>query len=392
MLCRMLLERLPNHIETVYLATPSLSRQEILHAIAHELGITLPSSQTHQAMRALQERLLEIYATGRRVVVLIDEAHAMAEETLEEIRLLSNLESNRHKLLHIVLFGQPELDERLSAKSMRQLQDRITHHFFLAPLRPNEINNYLMFRLRTAGYRGPDLFTPSALRVIGKASGGLTRRLNVLADKSLLAAFAEGQHGITRRHVCAAVRDLQCSAKAGKISQHGTKLIAATAAVLLGMVFFAWRHPLPEGQAQATTPEQPQALPSTPALATPPEPNETRGAGEDRSETSSKQPLADHIAATEEWIRATPGNHYFIQLFSTYGTNQNEVQHFIEHAAGILDPRQIRVYRSNLSGRDRLGVIYGDFSTREGANAELAKLNGTNLAGAPYIRAVEKLK
>ncbi len=136
MLCRMLLERLPNHIETVYLATPSLSRQEILHAIAHELGITLPSSQTHQAMRALQERLLEIYATGRRVVVLIDEAHAMAEETLEEIRLLSNLESNRHKLLHIVLFGQPELDERLGAKSMRQLQDRITHHFFLAPLRP----------------------------------------------------------------------------------------------------------------------------------------------------------------------------------------------------------------------------------------------------------------
>ncbi|WP_291913814.1 AAA family ATPase, partial [Accumulibacter sp.] len=112
MLCRMLLEKLPENVETVYLANPMLSRDEILFAIADELHIPLPDERSHLLLRALQERLLSIYATGRQVVALIDEAHAMPPEALEEIRLLSNLESNHHKLLQIVLFGQPELDLR----------------------------------------------------------------------------------------------------------------------------------------------------------------------------------------------------------------------------------------------------------------------------------------
>lgn len=110
---------------------------------------------------------------------MIDEAHAMPPETLEEIRLLSNLESNKHKLLHIVLFGQPELDERLAASNMRQLKERITHTFALEPLRRDAIGEYLMFRMRAAGYRGPDLFTPRAVQLISKASEGLTRRINI---------------------------------------------------------------------------------------------------------------------------------------------------------------------------------------------------------------------
>ena len=121
MLCRVLMERLPQHVATIYLATPSLPRDEILHAIADELDLTLSSERRSVALRELQEHLIQMYAAGRRVVILIDEAHAMPEETLEQVRLLSNLESNRHKLLQIVLFGQPELDETLAKASLRQL-------------------------------------------------------------------------------------------------------------------------------------------------------------------------------------------------------------------------------------------------------------------------------
>jgi hypothetical protein len=143
------------------------------------------------------------------VVVLIDEAHAMPAETLEEIRLLSNLESNRHKLLQIVLFGQPELNEVLNRTEMRQLKERITHNFTLEPLVRADVAQYINFRMRTAGYKGPDLFSPSALKRIASASLGLTRRINILCDKALLAAFAGNTHQITVAHVKAAIRDAE---------------------------------------------------------------------------------------------------------------------------------------------------------------------------------------
>jgi len=174
MLCRMLLEKLPENVETVYLANPMLSRDEILYAIAAELRLDLPAGQGQLLLRALQDRLLEIYAAGRQIVVLIDEAHAMPPDALEEIRLLSNLESSRHKLLQIVLFGQPELDQRLHERAMRQLNDRITHSFSLEPLHRSDVAAYLMFRLRAAGYRGPDLFSRRAVQLISRSSEGLT--------------------------------------------------------------------------------------------------------------------------------------------------------------------------------------------------------------------------
>src|SRR5687767_594667 len=134
MLCRVLMERLPQHVDTIYVATPSLARDEILQAIADELKLELGAERTAVALRALQERLIELYAAGRRVVILIDEAHVIPDESLEQVRLLSNLESNRHKLLQIVLFGQPELDATLAKPSLRQLRDRITNSFRMRPL------------------------------------------------------------------------------------------------------------------------------------------------------------------------------------------------------------------------------------------------------------------
>jgi MSHA biogenesis protein MshM len=212
MLCRVLMERLPPHVATIYLATPSLGRDEILFAIADDLELRLTPERRSIALRELQEHLIALYAAGRRVVVLIDEAHVMPDDTLEQVRLLSNLESNRHKLLQIVLFGQPELDETLAKPALRQLRDRITHSFRTRPLATLEVTKYLSFRMRAAGYRGPDVFTQRALRLIARASGGLTRRINILADKALLSAYTESTHAITDRHVRAAIADSEFAA------------------------------------------------------------------------------------------------------------------------------------------------------------------------------------
>ena len=207
MLCRVLMERLPAQVQTILLSNPALSRDEIIFAITEELDIRAQSERLSLLLLKLQEHLVTRYGENQRVVLLIDEAHAMPQETLEQVRLLSNLESSHSKLLQIVLFGQPELDAHLSMPHMRQLKERITHSFRLEPLLGADIEAYLDFRMRAAGYRGPKVFAPGAVRRIVKASEGLTRRVNILADKALLAAFADNEHGITARHVERAIRD-----------------------------------------------------------------------------------------------------------------------------------------------------------------------------------------
>ena len=234
MLCRVLMERLPKNVEIIYLSNPSLSRDEILLAIADELKLNVAANRTAVLLRALQEHLIKIYAGGHQVVVLIDEAHAMPLETLEEIRLLSNLESTRHKLLQIVLFGQPELDENLNIPQMRQLKERITHSFRLEPLIRDDIAQYVMFRMRAAGYRGPDIFSPGAIRLITKASLGLTRRINILSDKALLAAFAENAHLVTVKHVKAAVRDSEFRPAPGRAGVAWIVAGVAAAGIAIG--------------------------------------------------------------------------------------------------------------------------------------------------------------
>jgi len=207
MLCRMLLEKLPAHIETIYLANPSLSREEMLYAIADGLGLNIKDERVGIIMQNIQNKLEEKAQEGKRVVVLVDEAHAMPLETLEELRLLYNLQVGNAKLMQIVLFGQPELNAKLEQPNMRQLKDRIAHHFHMQPLSRGILENYLMFRMRAAGYHGPNIFSANAVKLIAEASDGLMRRVNILADKSLLAAFVEDTHNIEARHVKAAMRD-----------------------------------------------------------------------------------------------------------------------------------------------------------------------------------------
>ncbi|HYN26896.1 MAG TPA: AAA family ATPase, partial [Burkholderiales bacterium] len=212
MLCRVLQTRLPKNVETVYLANPSMSPEEILHAIAFELQLPIAKDAGRlEVMHALNAYLLERHAKQRQVVVFVEESQGMPIPTLEEVRLLSNLETKQHKLLQIVLFGQPELDENLRQPQIRQLRERITHSFTLLPLDQSDVRAYLTFRLQAAGYHGPDLFSRRVIAYLTRASGGLTRRVNLVADKALLAAFAEGTHNVTLRHVKAAVRDSEFS-------------------------------------------------------------------------------------------------------------------------------------------------------------------------------------
>ncbi len=215
MLCRMLQTRLPETVETVYLANPSVSPEEILHAVAFELRLPVAKDASRiEVMHILNDYLLDQHAQGRQVVVFVEESQSMLLATLEQVRLLSNLETNHHKLLQIVLFGQPELDDNLRLPEIRQLRERITHSFALLPFTVADVRPYIAFRLQAAGYRGPDLFTGRVVDYISRISAGLTRRVNIVTDKALLAAFADGTHNISLKHVKAAVRDSEFAGSA----------------------------------------------------------------------------------------------------------------------------------------------------------------------------------
>jgi len=208
MLCRMLQQELPKSVEIIYIANPSVSAEDILYVMAHELELPIPNQASkHQVMHMLQDYLVQRHVENKQVVLFIEEAQGMPLDTLEEIRLLSNLETDQNKLLQIILFGQPELDENLALKSIRQLRERITHTFNLLPLSTEEVHLYLNFRMREVGYTGPEIISKNIAKKIQRYSGGLLRRINIITDKMLLSAFAESTHNITTRHVMAAVND-----------------------------------------------------------------------------------------------------------------------------------------------------------------------------------------
>lgn len=208
MLCRMLQLELPETVDIIYIANPSVSADDILFVIASELKFKVSrDASKHELVSMLQHYLLEKHAEGRQVVLFVEEAQGMPLETLEEIRLLSNLETDQDKLLQIILFGQPELDQNLTENSIRQLRERITHDFTLKPLSADEIYKYLNFRMREVGYTGPELINEKLASQLEKHSQGLLRRINILADKMLLAAFADETHTLTSKHLLDAVKD-----------------------------------------------------------------------------------------------------------------------------------------------------------------------------------------
>jgi MSHA biogenesis protein MshM len=367
MLCRVLMERLPPHVATIYLATPSLARDEILHAIADDLELKLSHERPTVALRELQEQLIRLYAAGRRVVILVDEAHVMPEETLEQVRLLSNLESNRHKLLQIVLFGQPELDATLAKPSLRQLRDRITHGFRTRPLSSAEVATYLSFRMRAAGYRGPEAFTPRAARLLARASGGLTRRINILADKSLLAAFTENTHAVTDRHVRAAVADSEFAAVA-RPSRPALYLAPALAAGIAIGAAVQWA--LAPREVKTELPPVPVVQAALPEPVPAPEvqkevqldPNQLRRL--ERYSPAGQKLLAERLAATRELLQRAPDGHYAVELFVTNNTDPARMERFLVRARDLVSLEDLYVIPLPGGAPHRLRVVFGAFENR----------------------------
>jgi MSHA biogenesis protein MshM len=210
LLCRKLLAELGEEFVTAYIPNPSLRPTGLRLAVAEELGLDIPTEiNSHHLLKRIAERLIELHAAGKRVVLLLDEAQALPAESLDALRLLTNLETETTKLLQVVLFGQPELDEVLARSSLRQLRQRITFSHRLVPIGRERFEGYLSYRLAIAGSERDDLFTPGAVNALYRASGGIPRLINVLGHKSLMAAFGCGDPCVDRGHVRRAVLDTE---------------------------------------------------------------------------------------------------------------------------------------------------------------------------------------
>ena len=434
-LCRLLMKRLPPQMKTIYLAKPDLSRDELLHSLADELKSELTVSRTPVACATvtisdLENALIEKYAIGGQVILLIDEAHAIAAETLEELRLLYDLESARHKLLQIVLFGQTELEATLALPKMRQFKNRVTHHFAMQPFNAKAANDYLKLRMRAAGYRGPDIFSSEAVRLITMASGGLTQRINILADKSLLAAFNVNTHEIDVHRVKAVIKD-------SGIKRHPiwrdwsyflSRRIAGATGVLavIALGVLGWQalrsaqtnviSPAASVPMEMTTsapvlaPVYPPAVamvvvPSAPApasasvsesrstaLPSPPEPLAgTIISAQGKLAASTEQPgmvkldiggvkLAGHklleqrVEATKQIMATMDKNYYSIQLFVTDNIQPDRMERFLIRAQNLVNLSDLYMHPVNNEGQAHFRVTYGIYPTRDQASAAMDEL------------------
>jgi MSHA biogenesis protein MshM len=215
LLCRRFLATLPADSVSCYLPNPNHTPRTLLFALAEELGASLPAtSDEFTLLKKINDTLLHLAAEGRRVVVCIDEAQALKRASLETLRLLSNLETEKRKLMQVVLFGQPELDAKLAQPSLRQLRQRISFHYRLGALSRDELALYLDHRLRVAGYRGAAVFSRGAVSALHRASGGTPRLVNILAHKALLAVYGRGGVVVERRDIRDAARDTMDSSTA----------------------------------------------------------------------------------------------------------------------------------------------------------------------------------
>lgn len=304
-LCRCLLEQVPDDCQVALVLNPLMTPRELLATICEELGIG--TAAIHDSSKgmvdALNAYLLEQHARGQRVVVVIDEAQNLSPESLEQVRLLTNLETSKHKLLQMVLLGQPELRQLLKRQDLRQLAQRITARYHLTPLNQQETRAYVLHRMKVAGgQRNP--FGKSALRALYQRSQGVPRLINIIADRSLAAAYAREAAHVTARMVNAAANEVQPSED--RVRPRRWPVLAASAALFSLLVAFALTLDLPgwtfrldrdqSGKAALAAPP-PQAVTANagapPARGPGPEPDRS-GTARARSEASAAPaPAAD---------------------------------------------------------------------------------------------------
>jgi general secretion pathway protein A len=211
--CRAILQRLGPTCRTALLLNPIVTTSQFFRSVLLELGLSPGRGDRAACLERLNRFVLEQATSGNDVVLFIDEAQDLDTDLLEQVRLLSNLETDDRKLLQIVLLGQPELREKLNDRALRQLRQRITVRYHLSPLSRDDTTRYIAHRLRLAGANGRPAFTPRAIRVIHRYSGGIPRLINAVCDKALLYGFVNGTDRLDGRAAKQAIRELE-----GKIS------------------------------------------------------------------------------------------------------------------------------------------------------------------------------
>ena len=210
LLCRKFLNLVDDSIVSAFIPNPFLNPTALRMALAEELGIKFARNiGQHRLLALITGRLLELSAEGKQVVLLLDEVQAMPDDSLEALRLLTNLETEKRKLLQVVLFGQPELDVRLSQRKLRQLKQRIVFSYRLCPLDRRALGEYVQYRLHVAGYRGPELFNAPLIRQLYRSSRGIPRLVNLLCHKAMMSAFGMGDLRIKHCHLKLAARDTE---------------------------------------------------------------------------------------------------------------------------------------------------------------------------------------
>jgi len=208
-LCRALLEQLDGQFSTALILNPVLNSNELMKAIATEFGLDVKGLDRLETIAAISGFLLKQVEQRRETVLIIDEAQNLTEDLLEQVRLLSNIETDDRKLLQIILLGQPELRERLNSPNLRQLRQRITVRYHLKPLTRSETGQYIQHRLEVSGAKGAPYFTRLALWRVHRYSCGIPRLVNAVCDKALLAGFVERSDRIDFRMIGRAIRELE---------------------------------------------------------------------------------------------------------------------------------------------------------------------------------------
>ena len=391
MLCRMLEVRLPSYVEIVYLANPSLSPEKILHVIANEMKLPVEQSDDKsKVMQMLQDHLLDVHAKGRQVVVFIEEAQGMPLETLEEIRLLSNLETNHFKMLQMVLFGQPELDENLAKRQIRQLKERISQHFSLDIFDKKDIQSYLNFRMRAAGFKGSDLFSARIASIIGKYSKGLTRRINILADKALLVAFADNSDKIKPKYIKMAAKDSQYVSLGFPIwAKYGFVVVAMASFVSLGWLLRGFG-------------EEPQIVDNSQVI------NKNNAASDGNKSnysplddgkrtnvglesTSNSLLLETRLEKTTSWLKEKSDFRYSVQLMLISRSSVEALDSFLlkMQKQGFID--NTYVYQVSKNGQLFYGVLYGRFKSYSKAINSMSEVRTQVKLKNPFIRDIENI-
>jgi len=215
LLCRKLLRSLDDDCVTAFIPNPTLSPEGLRQALARELRLPTAGFDSQTVLDYIHRRLVYLVGQGKRVVLCVDEAQTLSNDGLEAVRLLTNLETEKIKLLQVILFGQPELDQRLATQELRQLKQRISFDYRLEPFDRDAVASYVAHRLSVAGYNGERLFGPAAVRRLYRCSGGIPRLVNVIAHKALMLAYGRGRRRIRPNEITQAARDTAGAASVG---------------------------------------------------------------------------------------------------------------------------------------------------------------------------------